>query len=128
MSQTKMFPPKDVMCHMTAFKESCHRCVTEFGCRKWSRVQGRDIHTDAPIDLYDCADHWGAQVAINGFAQLSQKLEMVAKGIDHLRIEVQGGNVKAMLAGINDLNGRVNEMRALGAPIDPAQVIEDKSH
>lgn len=123
MSTTKSFPEKGVMCHRTGFAKSCQECVVEHGCQLWVHLKGIDKDSGGPIDLYGCSDSFGPKIATQSAAQLTQMLEMVAKGIDHLRLEVQGENIKPMLQGIQKLNGKLEEVRRLGAPVDPVKLI-----
>lgn len=112
-----MLPDEKIKCHETGFQETCFKCVTDYKCRKWSRVTGKDKDTGNPIDLYDCKDHWASQIQQQSTAQLSMQLDTIASSIDKLRVEVQNGHDSAVIGGIAQLNKTMVEARvALAAP------------
>ncbi len=106
-----MLPDEKKMCHHTAFEKSCFDMVTKCRCRKWVRVQGRDLN-DKPIDLYDCADHWGPQMAQQSTAQLSQQLTLIAQAIDALRKEVAAGQDASVVGALDRLNENIRGAHA----------------
>ena len=108
-----MLPDEKIMCHLTGFEKRCLDMVVTCKCRKWVRLQGRDKDTGAPIDLYDCADHWGPQMQQQSTAQLSSQLDTIAQSIDHLRKEVHQGNDQAMVGALVRLNDKLDETRVL---------------
>lgn len=110
-----MLPDSKIKCHRTGFTKACRDMVAKHNCRAWVRLTGRDKDTDAPIDLYDCADHWGPQIQQQAIAQLSKQLDTVAESIDLLRKEVQQGNDVALANTLDRLNAKMDEARELTA-------------
>lgn len=103
-----MYPDKKTMCHRTGFTKSCFECVTEHNCRAWVRITGQSAETPPkPIDLYDCADHWGPQIHQNATIELRQHLLSIAKSIDAMRKEVNETNGAALSLALQNINNRV---------------------
>jgi len=104
-----MLPDEAIMCHETGFEKRCFDMVTKCKCRKWVRVQGRDLN-DKPVDLYDCADHWGPQMRQQSTAQLSQQLTTIAKSIDYLRAEVGHSQDASIVGALDKLNTNIRQL------------------
>ena len=115
-----MFPDDKTMCHRTAFEKRCFDMVVNCKCRSWVRVQGRDLN-DKPIDIYDCADHWGPQIAQQATAQLSQQLTTIAQSIDNLRKEVGHAQDASVVGALDKLNDNIRQLPGLGH--DPQKLL-----
>lgn len=116
-----MNPDKTTKCHRIGFQETCFTCVTEYNCRAWVRITGIDKDTGQPIDMYDCADHWGPRIQQQATAQLSEQLTTVAKSVDALRKEVQQANDQQMIGALARLNQKVDEVSMLSH--DPQKLL-----
>lgn len=108
--QKSPIPEDGVMCQLTAFKQSCKKCVVDHKCRAWVRVSGKDKDSDGAIDLYGCAYTMEPLINAQGIAQLSMMLEIVAKEVNSLRLEVQGGRVDPLLSQLGEINGRMQQL------------------
>lgn len=53
---TNPIPDKEVMCHHTGFKRSCHDMVVKCHCPLWLMIAGANPNTGEPINGYGCAD------------------------------------------------------------------------
>jgi hypothetical protein len=51
-----MLPDRKVMCHLTGFKVSCFKGVTEHCCPKWMQIMGANPQTGEEVNRYGCAD------------------------------------------------------------------------
>lgn len=120
-----MLPDDKTMCHRTGFEKRCKDMVVNCNCRAWVRIKGRHAETDAPLDLYDCADHWGPQIQMQATEVLQKHLLTIAQSVDQLRQEVKAGNDQHVVGGIASLNSDLREkMAALtnGAPNAPKMI------
>lgn len=107
-----MFPDDKTMCHRTGFEKRCRDMVVNCNCRAWVRIKGRHAETDAPVDLYDCADHWGPQIQMQATEVLQKHLLTIAESIDGLRKVVHDANDQQMVGAVARLNRQVDEARA----------------
>ncbi len=100
---TGVHPDKEIRCHHTGFKKRCFDMVTKYKCRKWVAVQGNDPQTNAPLQLFDCADAWGP--ALQVMAQ--QRQLQTTASVDALRNEVQSANDAGMATALAGLNQQI---------------------
>lgn len=117
-----MLPDEKTKCHRTGFEKGCRDMVVNCNCRAWVRIKGRHAETDAPVDLYDCADHWGPQIAQQSTEVIQKHLLTIAQSVDQLRKEVHEANDIQMAGALAHLNNRMDAMRAIGA--EPQKLLE----
>ena len=108
-----MLPDEKTKCHRTGFEKGCRDMVVNCNCRAWVRVKGRHAETDAPVDLYDCADHWAPQIHMQSTEVMQKHLLTVAQSIDALRKEVAQTNDVHMVGAIARMNRDLEMSRGL---------------
>lgn len=106
---SKHLPDKETRCHRTGYQETCFRCVTEYGCRLWKRLELQaDRASGQPIvEVYDCKDSHDDVYMKN----IIGRLDTITGSIDRLRKEVQESNDAGManaLAGLNENIRRIS--------------------
>ncbi len=108
-----MLPDKITRCHRTNFQETCHKCVTEYGCRLWKRVQldvdrasGQTHH-----EIYDCID----SLTDTYFKNMLGRQDSTSASVDNLRKEVSQANDVAIVGTIARLNDRMDQALAVTA-------------
>lgn len=110
---TSIYPAKDIWCHHTGFKKRCYDMVVKCKCRKWVAVQGNDPQTNAPLQLFDCADAWTPALQV---MQHQRQLQTTAS-VDALRNEVQSANDAGMANALVGLNQQIR------AAVDPKTLL-----
>ena len=105
-----MLPDKTTMCHRTGFTQTCHKCVTEHGCRLWKEVtlEGHP-ETAAPVKHYDCAD---SLMDLYLKDMLRRQLQTTAT-VDKLSNEVKQANDSGMVNALLGINREIRRQTDL---------------
>lgn len=62
-------PPKERMCHLTGFTQSCRALVSEEKCGRWMTIAGTNPNTGEPINQSKCMDDWMPLLLIENSGQ-----------------------------------------------------------
>src|SRR3990167_9858227 len=83
-----MLPDKEIGCHLTGFKEKCHKLVSSGRCKRWIQVQGTNPNTGESINRYDCVDNWVPLLLIEN----SQMQRQTGAAVESFRNEMVRAN------------------------------------
>lgn len=87
-------PPKERMCHRTAFTQSCRGLVTDGKCDRWMQVQGHNPNTGEPVNNHNCIDDWLPMLLIEN----SQMQRQTAAAVESFRNEMVKANSASLMA------------------------------
>lgn len=109
---TNPIPDKHTRCHRTGFEKTCFTCVTEHGCRLWTKLS-LEFHPETGqqnVDVFGCLD---AHMDLYMKDLLRRQVQTTAS-IDQLRAEsAQRGDagLATALMGINTHVRRIADVR-----------------
>jgi hypothetical protein len=81
-------PPKERMCHLTGFTQSCRKLVTDEACSRWMQIQGHHPNTGEPINQSKCIDDWMPILMMEN----SQMQRQTGAAVESFRNEVLAAN------------------------------------
>ena len=95
--QDPYLDPDQLMCHRTAFKQSCKKHREH--CGLWIKMCRRDVTTGLTIDDWLCGDTWKTILD----AEIIQRLNEQGAAIESLRNELAAGQNALIQIGMQTL-------------------------
>lgn len=105
----EFLPPKDKMCHETAFEKSCFDCVVNKGCQKWVGIEGKNPQTGELIKYWGCSDG----MLHLGLLEIAQKINQLGGAVESFRNETLRLNAANIIRETQDAIQQAQQQGAL---------------